>query len=177
MADQDFNYYWCDAPSPLHELIEKFKADKAAAFEQARKLAKEVGATNAVGRQRIEGFLFKKTPEVGSMWRVGGVGPDGRFYAPRKNIKAGRALAERMAAIRIPTAESLLREAKLWHMTFKGRYMHHSTIGWKDDRVFVVLPKTESMCNGKEKAIKEPPYLTECKKWEMDRWMDEGRPT
>lgn len=177
MSDQDYRYFWTDRPSPLHELLDAHLDALKEARRLASDLANEIGATNAVGRSCIEGFIFDKKPD--DSWTYAGSNNAGeKFYKPKRNSKAGRALSERMKAIKIPTSEQILRKADLYHMLFRGRYMCHSTIGWRDDRIYVVLPVADSMvgCDMDDaKPVVAPDYLTECKKWEMDRFFDEGR--
>lgn len=170
-------YFWCDAPSPLHEAKENADSRDAAASEKAMKLAVEVGAeTYACSQRGFLGFIFaggSPSDDHAMSWKKKGYVSTGEaYYMPQRNTKAGRLLFEKLGSIGlVSVANEVLRAADLLIMTFAEPYMHSSTAGWKDDRIFVSIP--QGGCG--DPFPKIPDYLTECEKWEMERWFSVGR--
>lgn len=172
-SDNERRYFYADGPSPLHEARAKYVADRRESAEKAEALAKEIGALSCAGRGRVEGFAFAEKPDE-SKWRF--VARDNKgnsIFAPKRNHKAGKELHARMVAIKFPSSESVLKGTGLDIMRVHGRYMLRSAAGWAGDRVFVTIP-----CVGIGDAFPEvPEYLTPCKRWEMEKFIDELKAT
>lgn len=172
----DRRYFWCDAPSPLHDVLADQNAKREEAFARLDALAKSVGAKCMAAKGGIVyGFVFADTPKNGDVhWKCMGRTHDGdEYYLPKKNSKAGKELANVVAKERFPDPRDAIAHASGLHiMQFSGRYMNSTTAGWRDDRIFVSVP-----CGGQGDKFPEtiPAYLTECKEWEMKRWFDVGR--
>ena len=89
--------------------VREFFTKRQAAIIAANDMAKEVGGTGTVGAYRVSGILFKDGPPEG--WTQKGTSTDGqRYYMPLRRSKAGKALCQRIAAIRIPAASDLHSE-------------------------------------------------------------------
>lgn len=170
----EFRYLWCDSPSPAHAALETWKELRASRFAEGEALAKRVSAETCAFRHCVEGFFFSVPPEG---WKVEGVTEKGeKYFAPVKKTKEGKALAKEMKAIIIPSQETLLHSLELHRMVFrKSGRVSHSTIGWKDERIYIRIPVATGDDDGDKGAFSFPSYLTECKEWEMQRWFAEGR--
>lgn len=171
-------YFWCDAPSPLHEAKGQAFARAEAKRKVAASLAERVGAESFASNRDdlIRGFVFSSgsPPEGGGIqWKKLGHTREGEAYwMPKRNTKTGRQLFAEIAAFRgVNVADEILRASDLLIATFAEPYMYWSTAGWRDGRIFVSIPQGGS--GDPFPAI--PDYLTECEKWEVDRWFDLGR--
>jgi hypothetical protein len=169
-------YFWCDAPSPLHDLLAEHNAKSYAFFAELDVLAKSIGAETFVGRSRVEGAVFKDAPDL-KAWRLMGKTPDGqRYYMPARNTKERKELARKLGGMVIPSHQSIVHKAGLHWMAIDGRYMQESGFGMRDGRIFIRIPfNGEVEANGGKAGPEIPAYLTECKEWEYKRWFDEGR--
>lgn len=172
----DCRYFWCDAPSPLHDVLASANAEREKAFADLDALAKSVGAKCMAAKGgTVYGFVFASTPKNGDVhWKfMGRTNDDDEYYMPKKNSKAGKELAARVAKARFPDPrDSIVAASGMNIMQFSGRYMNLTTAGWKDERIFLSVP-----FGGQGDKFPEtiPAYLTECKEWEMKRWFDVGR--
>lgn len=167
-------YFWCDAPSPLHDSFNAINAKRQEVAKAANALAKSHGAKFAVGRRQIEGFVFAKEPDQ-AKWKFEGKNPEGeRYYFPKKLSKDGKALAKALCALKIPSPQSILSEHKLEWMACSESYMHQSALGYRDGRIMVRIPFGGE--GNSTPGPKIPAYLSEWKEWEYKRWMAEGRP-
>lgn len=101
--------------------VRDFFTKRQAAIIAANDMAKEVGGNGTVGAYRISGIVFKDGAPEG--WTEKGTSTDGqRYYMPLRRSKAGKALCQRLAQIRIPAASDL-------HSEFSPDGGHMSTVG------------------------------------------------
>lgn len=170
MTEEERRYFYTDGPSPLHEARDRVVLHRKAAAERADELRLEVGAANAVGRGGVEGFVFDRTPDP-KHWRLLQLkAPDGKkVWAPKRNTKAGKQLSDRMRTCGFSSPNDILHKTGLDIMRVTARYMLRSSAGWYGDRIFVSIPNDGSGDDFPE----IPPYLTECKRWEMEKFIDE----
>lgn len=174
---EKYRYFWCDAPSPLHDVMEP--ATKAAQdmHKRCMALVKRVGGDGYAGTAGdMGGVTFKGEPPATEVhWKHVGRTKEGhKYYWPKRNSKAGKALYAEMRAMKAPAVGDVVTKASgLFIMRFSGRYMLKTVAGWKDGRIFIRVPD----CGDGDKFPKVPDYLNECASWEMDRWFAEGRPS
>lgn len=170
-------YFWCDAPSPLHEARERYLQERRAALERAEALAKSVGGVRAVFRYpHMVGVAFMAAPNA-AHWKKQGCLDGVHWYAPMRVTKEMRQVGAGMSRVGAPKIESVVEGHGLSRMRAgveDGRcYMYRTSVAWKDDRIFVVVPTGGE--DADESELEVPDFLTECRSWEMDRWFDEGR--
>lgn len=170
-------YFWCDAPSPLHGVLEAELARHASFHEEAMGLVADTGASGyAKNYFSVTGLVFAKDGpplDAGIHWKkIGHVSEGDAYFMPKQNTKAGRALFGKIKNLRpVNVGDAISRAAGLYVMTWCGNYMYHTTAGNKDGRIFVSIP-----VGGDGDHFPEiPAYLIECQKWELDRWFDVGR--
>jgi hypothetical protein len=171
-------YFWCDAPSPLHEEFKVAHAAQNEAVTRARELAKSFGAEAPAINMGgfLRGFVFAEPPpEVGPYyWHRAGKTSDtgGTYYVPRRRTKVGKQLDSSMLKRWFrPIGDCIVARAGLYIMRYGDGSMNYTTAGWRDGRIFIQIPSGGSG----DEFPKIPAYLTECKQWEMDRWFDLGR--
>ena len=88
--------------------VREFFAKRGEAFTQANAIAKEVGGDRPAVGHRISGITFKAVPHG---WTEKGRTGDGiPYYLPLRKSKAGKELASRIEAVRIPGAVDLHSE-------------------------------------------------------------------
>lgn len=170
MTDNNYKYYFADAPSPLHVARDAYLAKRQSAVENARSFCNDVGATDVFHDTysgHITGVAF--TDEPGKDWRQVSSGS----YMPKRNSSSGRVLAERVSALRIPQARDIL-PPELECSQINGRYMSRSWVGWVGERIFVTIPFGGE---GDPFPTEIPDYLKECKRWELEKYRDEFEAT
>lgn len=174
MGNVTYRYYFADRPSPLHEALDQVRKERDECMKQARPLMESVGACNMTARGSLfEGFTFAAAPPA-DKWIPAGQDSAGHIvYRPRRNTKAGRDLAAAVKALRLPEYKRALKDTKLEQMVCVGGYVYFSTIGFRDERIFVGIPESDE--EGADAPPPIPEYLVECKKWEMERFFDLGR--
>lgn len=174
MSDaKDNRYFYTDGPSPLHEARNALKAKQTAALKLVEELTADMGATAAVGSDHIAGFVFVGRDDAlqDPALRFAGRRDDkgNKIYVPKRTTAEGRALYARMQAIRVPGNESILDGTGLSVMRIQGRYMARSVAGWYGTRIFVLIPAH----GDGDDFPKIPEYLTECERWEMEKFVSE----
>lgn len=166
------NYFYTDAPSPLHDALEGFTAHNNHMVYRANALAESVGATGPVAKHCVVGFVFGKSPPDG--WKCLGITDDGEeYFSPPKRSKEQKAIHKAMRATKFENASDYLTQTcRLNWMTWcSDGCMRKTVCGWKRGRIFVVVPTGGDGNHGQELAI--PAYLKPCREWEMKRWFDE----
>jgi len=172
----DRRYFWCDAPSPLHEELDAAQKRHTVAVASIEEMARRLGAEHFVSRGDgfVSGFVFKSQPKSG--WKLAGETKSGDvYYVPMRTSREGRELARRMSMRWYETIEqALVRASGMSRDVIQGRYFCHTGAGFKDGRIFISVPAGKAECGG-DKFPKIPKYMMECKEWEMQRWFDLGR--
>ena len=162
--DEQRRYFYTDGPSPLHDARESFFVKRREQAEKIEELQKEVGAKAAFhSHGRVVGFDFNKPP--GKDWKSCGFS---KGYMPKRNTATGKELYRRIQSLAYADILSVLPD-KLRIMQLNGRYMSQTSIGWYGERIFVTIPSGGSG----DKFPRIPDYLTECKRWEMEKYADE----
>lgn len=176
MSAPERRYFWVDAPSPLHEAFDAANEKAAADVATINAFATSIGATSFAGADGfVYGFIFATPPAncAPYFWRLAGkTGSGDKYYGPSQRTKEGKSLATRMSARWYAVVgHELVRASGMQRHVVSGRYMHQTTAGWKDGRIFVCVPGA-----GEGDAFPAiPGYMTECKEWEKSRWFDVGR--
>lgn len=171
--NETWRYFWCDTPSPLHDAAQVAVDALNAAHAKAWELVKESGAKAYAGSPgNIIGLVFAAAPDPTRWKRVNTTNEGDDVYYPKKNTKEGRALQDRIRKINAPNvSETIALASGMDIMRFCGRYMLR-TVAWiKDGRLFVEVPAS----GDGDKFPKVHPSLTECAKWERERWAELGR--
>lgn len=173
MSEEKRRYFWCDAPSPLHEVLQKAHADANESIAAIRSLARSFGAKAFAGRDGfVSGFIFDGDPPSSVyQWKKAGACGDGNvYYIPQKRSREGKELSRRMSMRWYePAREAVVYASGMSVDVIVGRYFCRTSCGFKDDRIFLSVPVSD------QEFPDIPNYLIECKEWEMKRWFDLGR--
>lgn len=170
MSDNERTWYYADKPSPLHEARDVVNAKLAEVAAAIEKLQEELGADQTVERGgHISGFTFpgNKSPPN---WKVVS-GHEGRpVFMPKKVGRENIALTKIINGHVIPSAQRIASTCNLFRMTCDGRYMYRTVVGWRDNRIFIGIPKI-----GDGDPMPEiPEWLTECPAWAKDKFLETG---
>lgn len=170
MSDNERTWYYADEPSPLHEARDKANALHAEVVEKIKALQKELGAEQVVQRgSRISGFTFPDDKAPANWKRGEDMGGRPVFY-PKKVGAENKKLATRISLLVIPDSTIIAGMVGLERMAFHGRYLYRTTVGWRDKRIFVGIPKFD----GGDPMPTIPDWLTECPAWAKDKYIETG---
>lgn len=103
MTECDYRYFIARGRSL--EIAEAVMAERRAAFEQAKAIMAEVGASNIYGQPRLVGFSFPGGLPDG--WRYTSRRGSPKYAMPEKRDKRWKSLRERIEAIRLVGAHEL----------------------------------------------------------------------
>ena len=160
-----------EANSPIHEALKAIQKQRQSSFK-ALKAFKEKHEVEIYGTSP-DNYVFEGKGKMDSdKW----VKRKGRFtrYRPRKNTKAGKALAAEVAALpTFPNAQSAVSaipNTEHCDLVFDGRYMKRPHIRFYNEKAGVLIvgiPQYE------KHPFIPPKWMKEIKEWEALKLIDE----
>lgn len=176
-----YRFFYSDKPSPAWDIVDAANDECHRAKIELLACVNNMGASNFLAsRETVSGIIFEEKKPNPAHWKVVRKHPKyGNVYMPKRSTSLGRNLHDRIAKVRLPGQETILRRLDAQQSAvgdIAGQTMiAFSAIGYKADRLTLKVPVTHND-RGEVIPFPVPAHFVEWQEWEHIRWWSSDNP-